>query len=411
MTKAALKEFAKSFFLFIFPVLFLGLLGQGTAWAADEIAGTLTLEGRLYQGAGSQGQTERWTRSLAVEPEYHKTWNNDRQSLRIQGFVRADSEDPSRTHADLREMLFVKAEGSWEFAFGVGIIYWGVTESQHLVDVINQTDFVENLDGEDKLGQPLVRYSMFGTWGDLHLFALPLFRPRTFPSERGRFRPSLALSTDQAIYESSEGVHHFDWAARWERSFGAMDFGLSHLAGTSREPFFQLSINPGSAPTLVPVYLLMVQTGLDFQWTIPSLLIKYEGIHRDYNDPVAEDFSAHTAGFEYSFYNLARVGDLGIVAEYLWHNAQTAVTSLFDKSIFAGLRFALNDTQSTSVLIGTILSTKTQDRSARLEFSRRMGSNLSLAIEGSLFSPDPATAGAFISKNDSFLETELSIFF
>ena len=43
---------------------------------------------------------------------------------------------------------------------GLRKVYWGVTESQHLVDVINQTEGVENLDGEDKLGQPMLNLAL-----------------------------------------------------------------------------------------------------------------------------------------------------------------------------------------------------------------------------------------------------------
>ncbi len=38
-------------------------------------------------------------------------------------------------------------------------MYWGVAESNHLVDIINQTDAVESFDGEEKLGQPMVQYT------------------------------------------------------------------------------------------------------------------------------------------------------------------------------------------------------------------------------------------------------------
>ena len=41
-------------------------------------------------------------------------------------------------------------------AYGVRRVFWGVAESNHLVDVINQTDAIENPDQEDKLGQPML---------------------------------------------------------------------------------------------------------------------------------------------------------------------------------------------------------------------------------------------------------------
>ena len=54
-----------------------------------------------------------------------------------------------------------------ELRAGIGRVFWGVTESYHLVDVINQTDLVENVDRKDKLGQPLVNFTLVRDWGAL----------------------------------------------------------------------------------------------------------------------------------------------------------------------------------------------------------------------------------------------------
>ena len=49
--------------------------------------------------------------------------------------------------------------------------FWGVTETAHRVDILNQTDQVESFDGEDKLGQPMVNFSWSKDWGTLDLYA------------------------------------------------------------------------------------------------------------------------------------------------------------------------------------------------------------------------------------------------
>ena len=83
------------------------------------------------------------------------------RSLTFAPFFRYDNTDSRRTHADLREaylLLFGEiGEGEWELRVGVDQVFWGVTESQHLVDIVNQVDFVEHPAGEAKLGQPMVQ--------------------------------------------------------------------------------------------------------------------------------------------------------------------------------------------------------------------------------------------------------------
>jgi hypothetical protein len=85
-------------------------------------------------------------------------------------------------------------------------VFWGVTESSHLVDIINQSDFVENIDTEDKLGQPMVSLRWLPEWGTLDLFLMPLHRERTFQGLAGRPRLPLPIDQDNPVYESSAAI-------------------------------------------------------------------------------------------------------------------------------------------------------------------------------------------------------------
>jgi len=42
---------------------------------------------------------------------------------------------------------------------GINSVFWRVVESNHLVDILNQTDLIEDIDGEEKLGQPMISLS------------------------------------------------------------------------------------------------------------------------------------------------------------------------------------------------------------------------------------------------------------
>ena len=100
-------------------------------------------------------------------------------------FVREDSMDDERSHADIRELSWLYYSDDWELRLGISKVFWGVAESQHLVDIINQTDAVENVDGEDKLGQPMINLTLIRDWGNVDLFVLPYLRERTFTGVNG----------------------------------------------------------------------------------------------------------------------------------------------------------------------------------------------------------------------------------
>ncbi len=170
------------------------------------------------------------TASLALQPEFYMSWNDRKSSLTFVPFVRLGDKDDERNHADVRELMWINAMGDWELGLGVGKVFWGVTESLHLVDVINQIDLVESPDGEEKLGQPMLNLSRFTDWGTWDLFVLPLFRERTFPGVKGRLRGPLVVDTEQdATYESDDRDEHLDWAIRWSHYIGDWDIGLSHF--------------------------------------------------------------------------------------------------------------------------------------------------------------------------------------
>jgi hypothetical protein len=124
---------------------------------------------------------------------------NRRQQIRIAPFLRLDSLDDERTHFDIREAYWRNLWESWELTVGFNRIFWGVTESRHLVDVINQTDQVEDIDGDEKLGQPMIQLITDRPWGRLEAFALIGFRERTFAGPDGRLRTPLPVDNNAAV--------------------------------------------------------------------------------------------------------------------------------------------------------------------------------------------------------------------
>jgi hypothetical protein len=276
-----------------------------------------------------------------------------------------------------------------------------VTESRHLVDIINQTDLVENIDEEDKLGQPMLEVSTLQDFGEVRFYVLPGFRERTFPGRDGRFRGPFVVDTDNARYDSAAKDHRVDFAARYSNYFGDWDVGVSIFNGTSREPRFLPAATPGR---LVPYYDVITQAGLDVQYTSDAWLWKFEGIVRSGQ---SHDFGAIVAGLEYTFYGVTVSGaDLGMLVEYLYDgrdsNPSLAPPTLTDNDVFVGSRYALNDIQDTQILAGGIIDIDNGSTAALLEASRRFGDNWIAEIEARVFlNADSADLLASFADDDS----------
>ena len=147
--------------------------------AAGEWSGYVGMEYRGFVHPPLFPEQHRAYFSVAAQPEYYHRFEDTRDSFTFVPFVRADRHDPERSHADIRELTWLKVGEGHEWRLGIRKVFWGVTESQHLVDIVNQTDLVENVDAEDKLGQPMVNFALIRDWGTLNAFVLPGFRERT----------------------------------------------------------------------------------------------------------------------------------------------------------------------------------------------------------------------------------------
>ena len=72
--------------------------------------------------------------------------------------------------------------------------------------------------------------------------------------------------------------------------------------------------------------------------------------------------------------------------------------------VFAGLRLAMNDVQSTELLLGAIVDRESKGRLFSLEASRRIGDDWKLEVQARLWSSFPATDPQFGLRNDDHIQ-------
>ncbi len=387
----------------------LWLCAIATCATAGEWSGFVALENRYFLKDALSPEQHNNYLSIVAEPEYYRAWDDGRQSFTFVPFARIDQYDDERTHVDIRELEWIKAAEDHEWRIGVRTVFWGVTEFRHLVDIINQTDAVENIDGEDKLGQPMVNFALIKEWGTLDLFVLVGFRERTFPGVEGRPRTIPPVDPDQSDFESSDEEDHIDFAIRWSHTLGDWDIGVYQFSGTSRDPRFTVGIDDG-APVLVPFYDQIDQTGIDVQATKGNWLWKLEAIRRSGQ---GDSFAAATGGFEYTFVGVAESDiDLGLVSEYLFDDRDEDALTTFEDDLALGVRLTFNDAQSTELLFGVIVDLDDDGRLWSLEASRRLRESWKLSVEARIFSNiPPEDFLLFGLRDDDFIQVELARFF
>ena len=392
----------------------------GIEIADYDFSGSIGIEGRWYPESALYPVQRDHASGFVLEPEFYIEDARGR-SFTLAPFFRYDAADSRRTHVDLREAYLLLFGGigdnEWELRLGVDQVFWGVVESQRLVDIINQVDFVEHPDGVAKLGQPMAHGTLSGDWGVLELFALPYHRARTFPGRRGRLRLPLVIDDDNIRYESAAEEWHLDFAARYSNSFGLLDMGLSVFDGTNREPGVQLDFTPEGGLNLVQYYSQIRQFGLDAQLTLGPWLVKLEAIRRSGSLNLQgreEDYFATVAGGEYTFYSIFdSVADLTLYGE--WHYDDrgrdappSRAPGAFENELFVAARLGFNDVNSTEIVTSFIGDLGRATHALAVGLDRRLSDSWSLHLEAIVLLGIDEKDIHYHTRRDSFIELNLS---
>ena len=383
---------------------------------AFEVSGRLELEPRGFLHSPESPHQRRHGLSFAVQPEFYHSFDNDRQSLLFTPFLRLDTADDRRSHFDVRELMYQRVFDESELRVGIGRVFWGVTESYHLVDVINQTDLVENIDRQDKLGQPLINLTLSRDWGDVDFFVLPGFRERTFPGREGRLRSEPFVDTVRTTYESGAGRNRIDYAVRWSSSIGDFDIGVAHFHGTNREPRLLPECatppcNPitGQGFVLAPHYEIVQRASLDVQATRDATLWKLEVLHESGQ---GDSYVAWVGGFEYTWFGVNESDlDLGLLVEHLFDGRGGNAPQPLEHDLFTGVRLAFNDEAGTELLAGVIADAEGDSTMLNLEASRRFGELWKAELEARVWTGVDRDDGMFSLRSDDYVQLTLSRFF
>ena len=379
-------------------------------FAEIEYSGSAGVEQRYYFQDALYPVQERANLSVYFSPELFTSFNNGNDSILFKGFYRFDQQDEERTHADIREFVWTHSGEEWEVKTGISKVFWGQTESLHLVDIINQTDAVEAIDGEDKLGQPMVAFSLFKDWGDTTVFVLPYFRERIFSGSDGRFRATLPVDTDNPIFESDDEEKNIDWAIRWQHTLGDWEVGLSYFDGTSREPDFVLTANEFLEPSLRPFYPQIQQAGIDVLALLGDWTVKFEGIQRKVME---QDFTAFVGGFEYSFVGLFdTVYDVNWLMEYQYDDREDLTNAFAQNDLMVGSRLVFNDVDGTEILLGLVQDLDYSNvRTGFIEASSRINDHWKWRVDAWLFSSDEPSEPSYLLRRDDYVQLSIEYYF
>ncbi|PSW22273.1 hypothetical protein C9I98_03145 [Photobacterium sanctipauli] len=344
-------------------------------------------EERLYQTSyGVQGQAE-WQGSLANLP-----W-------RVAIFGNWDEQDPERRYWDIREAHATKIWQDFELTAGISRVFWGVSESINVVNVINQADLTESFDGKVKLGQPMISLFYAASEADITLIYMPVFRERLYP-----LRPNTGMKlADNAVFE--DGKEDGGWATRAKFYTDNGEWAIGAFTGTRRVPILRPSPSSGR---LMPYYIQTHNLLFDGLYLGEVLTPKIEvKAGRELDD----NFVAINAGVEYRTYpNISNLNEVTLIGEYLYDSRKETVENHGQNDVFIGMRAEIGTDSDMKLLFSHDLSYASQ----YLELSLQYRINDYVRLMGkatSIMNASPDDMSLYPYKDEDFVRASLHVAF
>ena len=387
--------------------------------AAVEILGEVGLENRHFNQR-TEGYDSKESPSLFLKVSFYEQSNIGENLFAFTPFIRLDKNDNERTHFDIKELSWLHIDNHWEYRTGIRIENWGVTEAINLVDIINQKDDIDQIDGDEKLGQPMINLSRVSDYGIFDIYALVGLREKKFPSAMGRPRLPLLVNTDNAKYESSAQNKRIDFAFRWQHLLGNWQIALSKFIVTPREPVLTLAtdsfdlnnfltegkLRSNDNPTLFPFYPVIDQTGIEAlylkgNWGYKAELITQSGGRKT--------FYAADIGLEYNANSIFTTNiDISWILEYLYDSREGSQSSIYQDDLYLASRIAFNNQASTEALLSVTYDSKSKEKIIGMESSWRHSNNIKIQFDGFIIDAGkPISPETFINaglKNQSLVK-------
>ena len=334
-----------------------GLLLFAPSLGAVELSGYLALEARGFAQSPAHPLQIRNGFSFAAQPEIYHAFGDGRQSLLFTPFLRADMADGRRTHFDVRELLYQGVFDSAELRIGIGRVFWGVTESRHLVDR-RQPDGSRGECRSRGEARPAARQTSrsFGIGARsisscCRGFASGRFRggggacaPNPSSIRPGHLRIRRGSAPHRlrgSVVPCVGGLRRRRSALSWnERDPHLLPVSAAAVQGSASHPGHEAASSEAAmpalaeGPVLAPHYGVVHRTSLDLQATGGAWLWKLEALHESGRESA---WVAWVAGFEYTRFGINEsAADLGLLVEHLFDGRGGSSPQPFENDVFAG---------------------------------------------------------------------------
>lgn len=306
-----------------------------------------------------------------------------------------DFKDKKRNFLNLTELFYSRAFENFDFNIGKKVIFLGSLEAYNIVDIFNRQNYQKDFLNTHKKGSFMINVNyFFENDSNLKLYIKNFEENIKFPNSSSPYYPFSDNNYCKKVEFSTnneEPSFMGTYSATYDDEIIAdTTFGLFY--GYDENILFKKTKNK------VNPYLFQSAKFFTYDtFLINDVLYKLEAsLTKVIDDGIFKINNYYQIGFggEYTFEQIYKNHNLGIILEYYKSNF---VKINFNNDLFFGLRYSLNDKDSSEFLGGFAKDIESKDKIMYAKYSGRLTDSLNMS------------ADIRYIKNSTFLDEHLRI--
>ena len=357
--------------------------------AEVEVEGLIGLDTQIYSSKKMK-HSSNFTAQQQIKVNYE---NNNFSSV-FELYAQEDKSDFSsqkdnnRTFLRLNELYTQYENEDFEISLGKTIKFWGALEVENIVDGFNIQDNRNDGFTTDKIGAYNISYSHYFEDSELSIIAKlyeqnnkvanpsyvysilnqNLSYNNSLESESSLYRPSLYVTYNGTAYGDNY----------------SLDYAFIYENGYDSQRYFTVSNNKYTQHAYL-VNKFMTYNTLVYNSTLYKLEALYADITKDKN---ISDYIHVAVGIEHTLDALENGHEIGLLSEYYYYDTfqdnkfnDLSLGEIFQNDLFLGVRYSINDTDSSNIVGGVILDTQYDEESYYLEYETRIYDLLKVKLD------------------------------
>lgn len=340
-----------------------------------ELKNYLGLEYKSYLKSAQEDTNHN--SALTFQNELKYSFSNSKLYSKID--ILKDTSEKQRDYIDINELYLLRSFKAFDLYLGKKIIFLGSLEAHNIVDIFNRQNYKKDMLSDYKTGAFLsgINY-YFEDDSRLNIYIKGFEEDIEFSDKNSPYYPFGKNGYDKELLfaNGSESPSVLTTYLKTYDEDITADISYGFFYGYDNQLLYKNKGNDYRTMLFQSMKLFTYDT-----FVIDSTLFKIEASYTKIKNDGGfklEDFYELGFGGEYTFEQIIKTHNLGLIAEF--YKSDSGLTSM-QSDLFFALRYSLNDMDSSEFLAGIVKDTQNSERSIYFKYEGRISDTLKASTD------------------------------